>query len=128
MSDRTGDGKGEEQPTRLLELDLLLRRASGDPELFRELVALLRGTCPEELQRIKAAVAAADSTALERAAHSMKGMLQNFFKGKLVALAYELELMGREKRLGGAAFALAALEEEYHASEPQLDEVERWLA
>ena len=116
------------QPTQLLERELLMRRASGDPELFRELLGLLRASCPEELARIRAAVTTADSAALERAAHSIKGVLQNFFRGKLPGLAYQLELMGREQRLEAAAQTLAALEQEYRVNEPRIEELERELA
>lgn len=116
-----------DQPTTPLEKHLLLRRASGDPELFRELIEMLRVSGPQDLQKIKTAVEAQDAAGLERNAHSVKGMMQNFFRGRVVALAYTLELMGREKQLDGAQRTLSALEEEFRLSQQMLEEIGKTL-
>ena len=55
---------------------------------------------------------AADSVALERAAHTLKGSAGNFGPSRLAELALELELLGRTDDLGPAAAVLAELENE----------------
>ncbi len=62
------------------------------------------------LESARAAVAAGDGRAVERAAHALKGSLGELCAGGAQALARELEAAGREARLGDAGATFGALD------------------
>jgi HPt (histidine-containing phosphotransfer) domain-containing protein len=88
----------------------LLERVEGDVELLAEIVALFREGSPRLLEEVRAAVAAGDSAALKRAAHTLKGAASNFGATAVVGIALELEMMGRANDLSWAAQARDNLE------------------
>jgi HPt (histidine-containing phosphotransfer) domain-containing protein len=61
---------------------------------------------------------------VRRAAHAFKGSASNFTDRGAVATAFELESIGREGRLDGAAAVLARLEQEVAALTDRLREFE----
>jgi HPt (histidine-containing phosphotransfer) domain-containing protein len=71
-----------------------------------------RGYCPERLESLREAIQEADSNRLARTAYSLKGALGNFGAERARALAAELETMGRNGALQGAAERFALLEVE----------------
>jgi HPt (histidine-containing phosphotransfer) domain-containing protein len=88
----------------------LLERVEGDTELLREVVELFRADTPSRMEEVRAAVAAGDAGRLKRAAHTLKGAASNFGAAAVVAVALELEVMGRTGDLGRAAAARDRLE------------------
>ncbi len=95
-----------------LDRKAILERVDGDRALLAELVDLFVADSSDLVLALQAAVDAADSVALERAAHTLKGSAGNFGPSRLAELALELELLGRTDDLGPAAAVLAELENE----------------
>ncbi|MFT5089523.1 MAG: two-component system sensor histidine kinase ChiS [Planctomycetota bacterium] len=83
-----------------------------DEELLHELVRLFLEGYPQQLELLRQAVATSDAMKLLRAAHTLKGSASNFAAAKVAACAHELEDMGRNERLEGAAKSLQSLEGE----------------
>jgi CheY-like chemotaxis protein/HPt (histidine-containing phosphotransfer) domain-containing protein len=99
----------------------LLARFGGDVGLLRELAELFIQSCPKMLEDIRDAVHKHDAKALERAAHSLKGCVGNFFSQGARETAQRLELSGKSGDLAGA-------EELAHLLEEQVAEFNRVLA
>jgi HPt (histidine-containing phosphotransfer) domain-containing protein len=89
-----------------------LVRVEGDVELLKELVALFLKDLPEMLTTLREAVTAGDATAIERAAHKLKGSVGNFAARPAFEAALRLEVLGRDATLSEAGSAYAELENE----------------
>ena len=61
-----------------LDCAVALERLGGDEELLREVARLFLDEYPMLINEIRSAAAVMDASALERAAHSMKGSVSNF--------------------------------------------------
>jgi CheY-like chemotaxis protein len=90
----------------------LLSRFGGDAELLRELAELFIQSCPKMLEDIRDAVQKQDAKELERAAHSLKGCVGNFFSQGARETAQQLESLGRSGQLAGAEKIARLLEEQ----------------
>ena len=64
------------------------------------------------LADIRAAINLTNRELLQRAAHSLKGLIKNFDSGEAAATAGRLEAMGRDGALEGATEQLVRLEHE----------------
>ncbi len=104
--------KAHNQPPAKSEFDLssFIERADGDIELARELVEIFFEDSPKQMAAIRAAVAQSDSARLERASHTMKGVLGYFADEEGIKAAAQLQTMGESGELRGAQEPLAALE------------------
>lgn len=89
-----------------------LARLGGDEELLRELCEIFVNEYPKLLQQLRLAIAESDPQAVMRAAHSLKGELGYLGANAAVQTSRELENMGHEKNLAGAAEVLVLLERE----------------
>jgi two-component system, sensor histidine kinase and response regulator len=99
---------------RLAELQEL--GTGSDLDVLGELVDLfVRGTL-EILPRLQKAVAERDASALEEAAHSLKGAAANIGAGGMVSLCAELEAIGRSgsPEMQGAPELTRRLTKEFH--------------
>jgi two-component system, sensor histidine kinase and response regulator len=76
-----------------------LTHVEGDVQLLKDLIALFLEELPEMMANLGAAVRAADSGAIERAAHKLKGSVGNFAARPAFTAALNLEILGREGRL-----------------------------
>lgn len=91
------------------DLDEALERVGGDQELLKEIADLFLEDAPGLVDGIRAAIEKKDPEALQRAAHSLKGSVANFGAEETVALAFQLEQMGREGAVDDGAEAVFAL-------------------
>jgi HPt (histidine-containing phosphotransfer) domain-containing protein len=89
-----------------------LDRLGGDEDLLRELCQIFLEESPKLLQTLREAVAASDSDAVMRTAHSLKGELSYLGATAASQNARELEEMGNARNLSLAAGTLASLERE----------------
>jgi PAS domain S-box-containing protein len=89
-----------------------LERLGGDEELFAELADLFRTDGPRMLEEVRGALARGDATAVQRAAHGLKGAAGYVGGGPAAEAAHRLEALGARGELGTAAPAFAALEAE----------------
>jgi HPt (histidine-containing phosphotransfer) domain-containing protein len=67
-----------------------------DSELIGELIEVFEETYPPCLSSIKKALEESNHKDLELHAHTLKGMISNFFAKELQSASLELEKMGRE--------------------------------
>jgi HPt (histidine-containing phosphotransfer) domain-containing protein len=88
----------------------LLERVEGDVELLSEIVGLFLEESPSLLAGVAEAVAAGNAAGLKRAAHTLKGAASNFGATEVVAVALELEAIGRSGNLAAARAACDRLE------------------
>ena len=86
-----------------------------------ELVDTYLQDSPEMLAQMHQALDAQDAESFRRAAHSLKSNSANFGAMQLSALARELEMMGRENRLGQAGETLVKADKEYAQVEQALE-------
>jgi len=86
-----------------------------------ELVDTYLQDSPEMLAQMRQALDTQDAESFRRAAHSLKSNSANFGAMQLSALARELEMMGRENRLGQAGETLVKAEKEYALVEQVLE-------
>jgi PAS domain S-box-containing protein len=108
--------------TQLQQLDeaLALSRVGGDVELLKEVVELFLDDYPSTFEKIKGAVARRDATALEHAAHSLKGSVSTFGANRAFEAAFTLEKQGRSGDLTDARDGLLQLEQALEALRPEL--------
>jgi two-component system sensor histidine kinase/response regulator len=100
-----------------------LDRLGGDEELLREVAQLFLEEYPALLSQVRAAVAANDAGALQRAAHSLKGSVSNFGADAAYQAAFTLEMIGRNQEMSQAGSGLVALEDALSYIHPALVEL-----
>jgi CheY-like chemotaxis protein len=89
-----------------------LARVEGDVVVLKDLVALFLEILPEMMTTLREAVTAGDATAIERAAHKLKGSVGNFAAQPAFEAALKLEILARDATLSEAEPAYAELENE----------------
>ena len=104
-----------------LDREALLDRVMGDEELLGELVDLFRADYPGQLKILAEALDAADSDAVRRAAHGLKGAVANFCAPSVSEAFLQLEEMGRDGDLDGAEAAFASAQVQIRALDAALD-------
>lgn len=124
---RAGDGAGG--PDEVLDPAMLasLRqmRDSGSPGVLRELLELFRADAIPLIAGMCGAVEAGDPGRLRHAAHAMKGAAANLGARELAAVCAQLERLGREGTVEGAAALVKRVEPEYERACAALEAVER---
>lgn len=98
---------------------------AGDEELILELVTVFEETYPETISGIKNSIVKNDFKNLELHAHTLKGMIANFFAADLKDAAFELEKMGREQNIHDPDATIQKLESEIPNMVKELREM-RW--
>ncbi len=119
-ADSTPLGCTVEAQLRQLDESLALTRVGGDVELLREVAELFLDDYPSTFEKIKAAVAARNATALEHHAHSLKGSVSTFGASRAFEAALALERQARSGDLSGAQDGLLQLEQALEALRPEL--------
>jgi len=87
-----------------------LSRLDGDELLGAEVVGMFLEECPKLMKGIREAFARQEASALERAAHALKGSLGDMVAPQAFDAARDLEQMARQGNLGNVGAALAILE------------------
>jgi CheY-like chemotaxis protein/HPt (histidine-containing phosphotransfer) domain-containing protein len=96
-------------PAPAINYDELLHRCLDNPGLVAQVLALLVRDLPPRIEAVAEAVNAGDVTALEAAAHAIKGSAGNVAAGALAASAASIERRAAERALGVAAAELTGL-------------------
>jgi two-component system, sensor histidine kinase and response regulator len=128
LSSRPGGKSGRETPRSLgaiardpiFDVGAALSRVGGDEPLLKELIEVFVEEYPGWIADLKAAVTAADAPWVRRAAHTIKGAVDNCGAGSAYDAAFRLERMAGEGRLAGAEEAAAALDLEIQRLLPAL--------
>jgi HPt (histidine-containing phosphotransfer) domain-containing protein len=111
-----GCGKAEES----LDWTVALNRVDGDNHLLGELASIFLQEYPHLLDEMRDSIARDDRTALERAAHTLKGRVAFFGINNVRDQAMELEMIGRVGNLEGARNKLADIETQMERIIPEL--------
>lgn len=106
--------------TNILNLTEALERVEGDLDLLKELVDLFVEETPTMVGEIESAITAGNPTALQHAAHTLKGSVSNFAAPGAIAASLTLEQMGRQQDTSQAASAFASLKRELERLIPAL--------
>jgi signal transduction histidine kinase/DNA-binding response OmpR family regulator/HPt (histidine-containing phosphotransfer) domain-containing protein len=99
--------------THIFDIEGLRARVEGDAELFDEMIELYLSSSPLLLTEIESAVACRDGEKINRAAHTLKGVLKNMCAAACASAALELELIGKTGNLERAPQSLGCLKQEY---------------
>ncbi len=91
-----------------------LKQMSG-ADFIDELVDTFLEDAPKLIREVKSALQSNDAESFRRAAHSLKSNSAMFGANHLSALARELEMLGKENKLGEAGGRLGVLEETYQS-------------
>ncbi len=98
--------------TDLFDEKATVDRLGGDESLFRELAQYFIEDSPGLLDQVRLGVQKNDAEAVERAAHSLKGLAGNFGATRAREAALAVERLGRGGNLGDAARSCAELQQE----------------
>ncbi len=113
------------QRTRVLDKSQVLEMVGGDVQLLKEIVALLLDDYPRLLGEIRESLLGGDPEGLEKAAHTLKGVVGNFGAESAVQAALKLESMGRLRNLDEGPQALMRLEREMNRLRDDLTALEK---
>jgi PAS domain S-box-containing protein len=98
-------------PAVLSELRQL--QGEGEPDIVQELAQAFQVETPPLLEALRKAVAEGKPEQLKRAAHNLKGSSNNLGARTMAALSAELEALGKNGTVEGAAELSTRLEREY---------------
>ena len=115
-SPTTDDGRQEEatpalDPRVLSELRQF--QGEGEPDIVQELAGAFQFETPPLLQALHQAVTQGQPEQLKRAAHNLKGSSNNLGAQTMGRLSAELETIGKQGTVEGAAELITRLEQEY---------------
>jgi HPt (histidine-containing phosphotransfer) domain-containing protein len=96
-------------PTPVFDRNLALERVDGDASLLADLAQVFLEESPHMLADVQEAVQRKDASAIERAAHSLKGSIATFAAKDAFEVAMKLETIGREGRVEAAEAASASV-------------------
>ena len=113
---RPESGKGlsstDDKAAEAFDREWILANVDGDMELLKEVVGLFLGEYPKSMEEIRDAIDGGDPHRLNRAAHALKGSVGNFGGRNAFETALRLEIMGKNRELGGAKAVYSSLAEE----------------
>ena len=93
-------------------MEELLERVDGDRTFLLELVELFRGDYPVLMKTARNAVNSGDTVSLQRAGHTLQGVLGNLAAARAADLAGELEAMASAGNMASAEGKMKELEQE----------------
>jgi len=96
----------------VLDLGGALSRLGGDQALYADMVQFLWEDAPSFLKQLQAGIAARDAGAVQRAAHSLKGLIANCGGVRAAEAAQRLENAGAAGDLVDAAHLIEPLRQE----------------
>src|SRR5947209_6497061 len=88
-------------------------QGEGEPDIVQELAEAFQFETPPLLEALHVAVREQQAEALKRAAHNLKGSSYNLGARTMATLSSELESLGKQGTVEGAAELVAQLEQEY---------------
>lgn len=101
-----------------------LRRLGGDEQLFHDLIRFFLDDAPVVLAELGTSLNGNNPPAVERAAHSLKGLVAHFGAKEAMSLAAELQKCGCEGRLGDAPHVYQRLETEVNLLRRELEDLQ----
>ena len=103
-------------------LDLIASlQPPGSDNILRKVILLYLDSSPALMKSVREAVEGTDFDSLHRAAHTLKSSSASLGALAFSGICKDLEMMGRDKTLGGAKDRLSALEHEYQRVRDSLE-------
>jgi CheY-like chemotaxis protein/HPt (histidine-containing phosphotransfer) domain-containing protein len=99
---------------------MLLDRLDGDKELFREILQTFLQDAPLQIEKLKQALEEGDLSQTEKQAHSLKGAAMNIGGIALQAVAFDLEVSGKNRDLNQARPLMQKLNKEFESLQKAL--------
>ena len=96
----------------ILDLPGALARLGGDEPLYADMVQFLREDCPTLLNELQAGITSKTPSAVQRAAHSLKGLIANCGGVRAAEVAQRIENAGAGGDLLDAAHLIEPLRRE----------------
>jgi CheY-like chemotaxis protein len=93
---------------------------SWDTEIGQELIRLFLEDTPARINAIREAIQTENCSALQKAAHSLKGSALTFGEAQLAEICEQLEIMAFANRMPGSGRLLQSLEDEYSVTQSRL--------
>lgn len=93
-----------------IDYEMALGRVGGDRELLAELAAMFEEEYPQLLDGVRTGLRAGNGTAINAAAHQLKGLLAQFGADRARDAAFLVETAGRAGELKQAGEAFTELE------------------
>jgi two-component system sensor histidine kinase/response regulator len=93
----------------LMDLDKALRRLDGDHSLLIDLIGFYLEDYPGLLIKMDEAAGAGDAASLERAAHSLKGLVANFDAMNAKEIAQRMEFSAKDRNIATASGLISEL-------------------
>ena len=109
----------------VIDLGALSERVGSNTELMREIVQIFFDRYPAIMAKARQAVVARNFKEVERAAHSIRGYLVNFYARRASEAARELEIKGRLTDAGNIEEALSNVEHEIELLTPLLASLQK---
>jgi CheY-like chemotaxis protein/HPt (histidine-containing phosphotransfer) domain-containing protein len=111
------DNEGQDEAMPALDPVVLAElrqfQGEGEPDIMQELAAAFTIETPRLLEAMRRAVTEKQPESLRRAAHNLKGSSSNLGAHTLAALSAELEAIGKQGIVEGAAELITRVEREY---------------
>jgi len=101
-----------ERSEKVIDRAAFLARINHDGKILKKVAEMFFNLCPRSLSELQAAISSGDAKALERTAHTLKGVVGNFGAKAACEAALRLETIGRESEMAAAEEAYPVLEEE----------------
>ena len=99
-----------EEDGEVIDMQALMYRFDDDGELLRDMIHKFWQAAPRLVADMHSAVARADNENLDRAAHTLKGLVGNFSQGAAYAAAHRVEEIGRGTEIESADEAVREME------------------
>lgn len=103
-----------------IDYETALARVGGDRELLAELAGMFEEEYPVLLDGVRTGLRSANGTAVNAAAHQLKGLLAQFGADRARDAAYRVETAGRAGELKEASEAFSELERLMEKLRPEL--------
>jgi HPt (histidine-containing phosphotransfer) domain-containing protein len=117
---QTPDIENEMSTDGTIDLDGLLERCGGSKDLVHKIAQKFAETGPGMVAQVREAIVGQDADAVYRAAHQLKGASATMGAVRLASVAADIEMLGREGNVHGAAERISALEAEFQKAVPML--------
>jgi signal transduction histidine kinase/ligand-binding sensor domain-containing protein/DNA-binding response OmpR family regulator len=125
VTDRSSEAKREpvigKEDAEVLDRATALANLGGDEDVLAEVAQTFLVECSRLMSEVREAIHRRNSSALEHAAHSMKGSVGTFAARKAFETARRLEELGHEGKLTDAEGVFASLEAEINRLKPEME-------
>ena len=98
----------------LYDYEGAMQRMGNDELLFQEMIYILREDAPRRFREMESGQAAGDWKVVQRAAHSLKGLVANFGAESAQQAAFQVEQLAKQGDGAALPAGISALREEMH--------------